>query len=136
MKPDSKFVDVVKDSSTSKPLGIPLDANFGDGSNYNGTFYKDTVSIGGVAMEGVRFGVATDTAHLSHPVDELSAEGLIGIGLDNAESSADSQEPDIYPNMLSELYLRKHIRARAFSLYLNKMGILIPLPSSRILGNR
>ena len=113
-------IDVANESSTSESLGIPFIIEFTDESGYNGTFYKDTVTIGGSTLENVQFGVTIETAGL---VDDpgFTGIGIIGVGFESNEATKvhDNYE---YPNIITELYNNGLIGAKAFSLYLNGKG--------------
>ena len=102
-------------------MEIPFFTQFGDSSKYNGTFYKDTVNIGGGTLENVQFGVTTKTADLVQDDQGFTAVGLIGVGFESNEATNiyDNYE---YPNIITELYNNGLIGAKAFSLYLNGQG--------------
>ena len=114
-------IDVANESSTSESLGTPFIIEFTDESGYNGTFYKDTVTIGGSTLENVQFGVTTKTAGLLQSDQGFTGIGLIGVGFESNEATKDFAKYR-YPNIITELYNNGLIGAGAFSLYLNGQG--------------
>lgn len=121
LEADGRNIDVANQSSTSESLETPFITSFGDKSEYNGTFYKDTVNIGGDTLENVQFGVTTKTAHLVQDDRGFTAIGLIGVGFESNEATKYSEDYT-YPNIISDLYNNELIGAKAFSLYLNGKG--------------
>jgi len=82
---------------------------------------KDTVRLGDVEMEGVQFGLSTSSTNDGND-PRIATVGIMGIGPEDSETSALSQNTTSYPNIVSDLKAHGVIRTRAFSLYLNSIG--------------
>lgn len=118
--------DEPEKSSTSESLDLPFVISFGDKSEYNGSFYKDTVRLGGASLEKVQFGVSTKTANLRAFGDGTDTSGLIGVGFEANEATVDSVGT-MYPNIISDLQANHLIKHKSFSLYLNGPGTSISI---------
>ncbi|BFZ65371.1 hypothetical protein YB2330_006537 [Saitoella coloradoensis] len=95
-------------SSTYEDLGQPFYIKYIDNTYGNGTYGSETVTVGGVTLTNVTFGVA---------IQANTSEGLMGVGLPSNEAGA--VDNFYYPTILSELYDQGFIESHFFSLYLN-----------------
>jgi hypothetical protein len=78
-----------------------------------GDYIADDFSIGGVTVKNLTMAVATQAAYV--------ATGIMGIGFDTDESIAASGI--VYPNIIDDMVTEGLITARAYSLWLNDLGM-------------
>lgn len=128
-------VDEALKSSTHEATQILFRTSFGDNSAYNGSFFVDTVRLGGAIMEKVRFGVSEKTSHLTLGSMGADAVSLIGVGFEANEGGVNNLDQAPYPNIVSSLRASGAIGARAFSLYINGQGPYIQVSLESTAGD-
>lgn len=127
-------VDDALKSATSKATHLPFRTSFEDNSTYNGSFYRDTVRLGGAILEKVEFGVAEKAKDIVELGQGTDSGGLIGVGLEANEATVRWDQPQ-YPNIVSHLHTNGLIGTKAFSLYINSKGTYIQVPQQSVIGN-
>lgn len=95
---------------------------------------KDTVRMGGVEMEGVKFGLSISSTH-DQNYPRISTIGVMGLGVEALEASVVSQNSTPYPNIVSEMKAHGIISTRAFSLFINSVGKTCLLLAHHLLFN-
>ena len=115
------ILDDLNQSSTAENIDEKFEISYGDSSAEKGFFVKDTVSLGGIEMEAVQFGVANFSRHVQI-FGEVFTCGIMGIGADALENSAVSSNATAYPNLVSNMVNQGVIKTRAYSLFLNSLG--------------
>ena len=102
--------------STASSTYAPVDQGtfaiqYGDGSENQGDYISDVVTIGGVTVKNVTLGLALES---SSPIPSETAQGLLGVGYRGLSSAQ-----GLYPTLIDDLFASGAINRRAFSLYLN-----------------
>ena len=106
-----------------------FEVSYGDQSEYAGEYGTDTISIAGVTMENVIFGVVQQAKGIQGTTS-FSSNGLIGISFDAGEAGAElGLLPTPYPGFVSQLKNNGRIKTRSYSLWLNDVNA----PSGSIL---
>lgn len=99
-------------SSTARNTGEPFQIGYVDGTQIEGTYYEDTVSLGNsvqATIKNFQFADATTTT-LDY--------GIFGIGRDLDETT----QPSVYPNFLDRLKSDGLIATKGYSIFLNEAG--------------
>ena len=84
---------------------------YGDGSENQGDYISDVVTIAGVTVQNVTLGLALQS---QSPIPAETAQGLLGVGYTGLSSAQ-----GIFPTLIDDLFTNGAINRRAFSLYLN-----------------
>ncbi|KAL8773452.1 MAG: hypothetical protein Q9209_001555 [Squamulea sp. 1 TL-2023] len=108
-------------SSTGNELRQSFGIRYVDGSNHNGTFITDTVTIAGAALQDAQLGLVTQSSNVPIAAADTYATGRIGLGLEEVESGVVFKNTTACPNILSEL---------SYNLWLNSAGVAVSVPSS------
>ena len=114
--------DDISKSTTVKNLGKRAKFHYADDSIHEGIFVTDTVSFGGVSIDNVQFGVVDNSSGVIKSGVGRDAAGIMGVGAQKHEFVVIANHEKPYPNILTELQRHGHIRARAYSLWLNGFG--------------
>lgn len=111
---NTKSLDYSNQSSSYQPLSQigPFDITYGDGTEVEGNYFSDVLTVGGVKVSNATMAVATDLLFW-----ELSGPGIMGIGYDQNEAA---ERP--YPGLLNDMVNQGLINTRAFSLWLDDRG--------------
>ncbi|KAI1245804.1 hypothetical protein MGN70_012698 [Eutypa lata] len=83
----------------------PFEINYLDGSGANGTYFEDSLTVGGTTIQSLQMGLATRSTINS---------GLMGVGY-----SANVASQDGYENIIDLLQDQDLIAIKAYSLWLN-----------------
>ena len=94
---------------------------YGDDSEYMGTYFADTLSIGDATMKNVTAAVVTSAANTVGGGDPESNFGLMGISFDIGESGAELFDQPTFPGVVSQLKDNGLISTRSFSLWLDDL---------------
>jgi hypothetical protein len=97
-------------------LPITFNTSYGDGTEINGLYANESVSIAGADLQSVIIGVALE--QIGGPSPDFTP--LMGIGFNELESSNGLERGDsalTYPNIISQLVLQNKIRTRAYSIW-------------------
>lgn len=97
----------LQDSTTGEDLNEAFSIHYADDSSANGTFVKDTVTIGNISVQSQQFAVANSSS---------SDVGVLGIGFTQLERTKDHST---YDNLPITLKKQGFIGKVAYSLYLN-----------------
>jgi hypothetical protein len=89
---------------------------FTPGSIVTGDYIQDNFAIGGVTIQALTMAVATRAAYVS--------TGIMGIGFDTGESIINNGG-SIYPNIIDMMVQQKVTNTRAYSLWLDSLGMCI-----------
>ncbi len=79
-----------------------------------GDYIADNFAIGGTSIQNLTMAVATKAAYV--------ATGIMGIGFDTDESIV-STGAQPYPNIIDVMVTEKIINTRAYSLWLDDLGM-------------
>ncbi|KAL8790638.1 MAG: hypothetical protein Q9213_000486 [Squamulea squamosa] len=109
-------------SSTGNELRQSFGIRYVDGSNHNGTFITDTVTIGGAALHDAQLGLVIQSTNVPIAVADTYATGRIGLGLEETESGVVFKNTTTHPNILSELVADGYIETKSYSLWLGIQG--------------
>ncbi|KAI9808532.1 MAG: hypothetical protein M1825_003681 [Sarcosagium campestre] len=103
-------IDSANSSSSYDFVNSDFEISYVDGSGASGDYATDTISIGGIDIEGLQFGIGYRSA---------SPEGVLGIGyaINEAQVQNNGQAP--YDNLPQVMVKRGLIRSNAYSLWLN-----------------
>ncbi|KAE9375216.1 acid protease [Stipitochalara longipes BDJ] len=106
------------ESSTSKAIPPPpfLNASYASGDKPNGTYVKDTFTLGPGIVKSLQFGVVEEG-------NLTTGGGIIGLSYDTAEFGPNKTFGYEYPDVLDALYNQSTIHSRSFGLYLNSGSI-------------
>jgi hypothetical protein len=85
-------------------------------SGVTGDYIADNFAIGGTTIQNLTMAVATNAAYV--------ATGIMGIGFDTDESIA-SGGGKPYPNIIDVMVQQNIIKTRAYSLWLDDLGMFI-----------
>lgn len=77
-----------------------------------GDYITDNFAVGSASLQSIIMAVATDAAYVP--------TGIMGIGFDTDESIASQA---IYPNFIDEMVKQNLIKTRAYSLWLDDLGM-------------
>lgn len=91
-------------SSSFTNLSTVFSIKYVDGSEVEGYYFTDDITVGGAEITTVQMGLA-DTSDLTY--------GIMGIGF-----TADEAASKLYPNVIDKFYSEGLIEAKAYSLYL------------------
>ncbi|KAL8687782.1 MAG: hypothetical protein Q9218_006142 [Villophora microphyllina] len=115
--------DQITQSSTSRVLRRPFGISFQDNSAAKGTFVTDTVKFAGVTLENTQFGLSQQGVNPVAAPEDVYAAGVMGIGFEVAEADVHFKNAKPYPNIVSKLKDEGHIESRAYSLWLDSVGM-------------
>lgn len=96
-------------SSTYKNLDIGFNATYGDGTNAHGFYATDKLTLGGVKVDDMQFGVAESTT---------VTQGIVGVAYEALTNEA-SHQGKKYANLPQALVDSGAIKSPAYSLWLN-----------------
>jgi hypothetical protein len=85
-----------------------------DGSGASGDYFQDTFTIGGGTIHNFEMGLALDTT---------IGIGIMGVGYQIEEANVDTGNGTEYPNLPFALADAGLIKANAYSLWLNDLGM-------------
>ncbi|KAL0091194.1 aspartic peptidase domain-containing protein [Phycomyces blakesleeanus] len=102
----------ISDSSTFRPSQLVFNIRYGDGFS-NGYYAKDTMSLNGVSIPNVHFGVS-DFNDGELTMD--GADGIMGIGPDNL-TVYNNPYGVIVPTVVTTMHRQKIIDKSIFSIY-------------------
>lgn len=126
-KADTCFKDNINKSSTALGLDVGFGTNFGGGSTNEGLFVSDVVSVAGVDLRRVTFGLVQRAKNIVQWLDV--AGGTLGLGYDRVEGDS---------GILTKLVQDGLIASRAYSVWLKDIGKSNSLwlsPRQQYLGN-
>ncbi|KAI8065593.1 rhizopuspepsin II [Gongronella butleri] len=98
-------------SSTYKKEGKTWKISYGDGSNANGITGLDTVTLGGLAIQGQRIELAQQE---SSQFQQSAVDGLLGLGFDTISTVSGTKTP--VDNLISQGLISKPV----FGVFLGK----------------
>ncbi|KAI8097871.1 aspartic peptidase domain-containing protein [Gilbertella persicaria] len=126
-------------SSTLKQLNAPFGIQYGIGS-VNGTYYTDTVTVGGATVQNQQLGLASMTEDIMQPnpstggpgssapdgyngtnIQNVEANGILGLGYPGL-TQANSQGEGAYNPFVFNLAEQKIINEPIFSIFLNSVS--------------
>lgn len=84
---------VANDSSTSQYIGSYFNISYLDGSNAEGDYVSDTVTVGSQQLDRLQFGIGYGSS---------SAQGILGIGYEINEVQVGRAHMEAYRNLPSE----------------------------------
>ena len=115
-------------SSTFVPVGPQGQNAFNVSYQYNGTelgdYFNDTLRIGSTAIENMTMGLALQS------IQPYTNFGLLGLGYNIAETIAQDDPNDVYPNVVDQLVSQGYINTLAYSLWLNDISKIMGYPES------
>ncbi|KAI8339324.1 aspartic peptidase domain-containing protein [Blakeslea trispora] len=126
-------------SSTLKKLNAPFSIQYGIGS-VNGTYYTDTVTVGGATVQNQQFGLASMTEDIMQPNpsaggpgssapggynsssnQNVEGNGILGLGYPGL-TQANSEGAGAYNPFVFNLVAQKVISEPVFSIFLNSVS--------------
>lgn len=115
VKEDSRLTSAVDSSksSTFKNISTGFSVKYGDTSGATGDFITDNFGIGGVTIQNLIMGLATQTT---------TGSGLMGIGYDTLEAgfqNGDLSKP--YKSIIDTMVDQGLINTKSYSLYLDDL---------------
>lgn len=120
-------------SSTYKYVSSDFNITYADGSGAAGQYVTDTMHIGGVKIEDFQFGVgetSTSAGKFTYfilyclgysAINQINAEGVLGLGYMSNEVQVDRFGQDAYPNLPRAMVEKDLIKSNAYSLWLNDL---------------
>ncbi|KAE8356874.1 aspartic peptidase domain-containing protein [Aspergillus coremiiformis] len=96
-------------SSTHKSLNLDFNATYGDGTNADGYYATDQLTLGGVKLNNMQFGVAESST---------IPQGIVGVAYATLTNEA-AYENKLYANLPQALVDSGAIKSPAYSLWLN-----------------
>lgn len=113
------------ESSTFEQLSSDFDISYVDGEYARGDYGRDVFRFSdGSVVTGLQFGIG---------LRSTSNEGIMGIGFDLNEVQVQRLNKAPYRNLVDLMVDQKLIKSRAYSLWLNDLGISLTSPNrSRI----
>jgi hypothetical protein len=111
------FIDSSKSKSkTALPSAIPFSIQYEThNSGVEGFYYQDNVVIGTATVSSLIMAQATAASYVSN--------GICGIGFDSDEASVNGDGLDPYPNIIDVMLSQGLIARRAYSLWLDDLGM-------------
>ncbi|KAI8339572.1 aspartic peptidase domain-containing protein [Chlamydoabsidia padenii] len=117
-------------SSTYNTTNIPFNITYGIGTA-NGTYVKDTVTIGGVAVQQQQLALAAYSTSVFTRMssqglrnttanDPVPADGLLGLGYPGLTAIAHQKNGSAYTPFVFNLVQQNLIQDPVFSIYLNR----------------
>lgn len=103
---------VANDSSTSQYIGSYFNISYLDGSNAEGDYVSDTVTVGSQQLDRLQFGIGYGSS---------SAQGILGIGYEINEVQVGRAHMEAYRNLPSRMVEEGLIQSRSYSLWLNDL---------------
>ena len=97
-------------SSTYKFVSTLFNVSYVDGSGASGDYATDTISIGGVSLKELQFGIGYEST---------SPQGVLGIGYTANEAQVSRANQREYPNLPQAMTDGGLIRSNAYSLWLD-----------------
>jgi hypothetical protein len=119
-------------SSTYNTTDIPFKITYGIGAA-NGTYIKDTVTVGGVAVKQQQLALASYSTNIFTRMttqglrnttanDAVPASGLLGLGYPGLTSTAHQKNGTAYTPFVFNLMQQNLIQDPVFSIYLNNVN--------------
>jgi hypothetical protein len=106
-----------KDSSTYERVSGDFQISYVDGEFAQGDYGKDVFQLGGdTKITGLQFGIG---------LEATSTEGILGIGFPQNEVQVQRLGKAPYSGLTDLMVEQKLIKSRAFSLWLNDLGMLV-----------
>ncbi|KAA6407168.1 MAG: acid protease [Lasallia pustulata] len=99
-------------SSTYKYVSSKFNITYADGSGATGDYATDVLSIGGVTLQNLQFGIGYQSG---------SQEGILGIGYTSNEVQVNTYGGQTYPNVPELMATSGVIQSNAYSLWLDDL---------------
>ena len=100
-------------SSTYNQLATIFNITYVDGTGSTGRYFTDNIGVGGITLNGLEMGLATNTT---------VGTGIMGLGYALNEAVCNVAGPcPTYPTIVEQMVSQKKINTRAYSLWLDDL---------------